>query len=201
MFLASWRPIECKIVRPKEGKMKTKTLRSLLCPVFALLLLTGFSGSAHAAAKMANIKHKAEKFSMSLPADWEVQKDSKLGNMVIPIIAIRPAAVDDKIRENAVVVVETLPVAMTLDDYLKNNIASMPKVLNDFKPLNQGPLKNSKSPSKYLVYTHRMGSDLKVIVFFYTKGSKGYSLTCTSSPADFNKYLELFMEIGRSFVL
>jgi hypothetical protein len=179
--------------------MKKSLLCGLLCLALTGVSLPVFSAAKKSVPKMVQIQQKTEGFSVSLPVDWEIQQNVEMQGYKIPLIALRPAAKGDVFRENLVVVGEKLPFAMTPEQYLKESQKGLSSMLKEFKPLNSGSLKASRSPAAYLVYTHKVNMDLKVILFFIPKGDKGYTLSFSTTPASFAKYLDLFMAIGQSF--
>lgn len=179
--------------------MKKLLLRGVLCLALMGIILPVYSATRTAVPKLVQIQQKTLGFSVSLPADWEVHQDVEMQGYVIPLTALRPAANNNVFRENIVVVDEKLPSAMTPVEYLMASLKGLSGGLKGFKQLNSGTLKNGNAPSAYMIYTHKMDIDLKVILFFFSKGEKGYTLTCTATPASFSKYLDLFMAIGRSF--
>jgi hypothetical protein len=169
----------------------------------ALLLLLASPSSLPAAEDgMSAYKHKTEGFSLRYPSDWEAKEDMNYELYKIPFLAVRPLeGENDVIRENMNVINEKVAVKLTLEGYAKANLKMMPKSLQAFERVDEGPLTGGRAPSRFLIYTHRYGeNDLKVVVFFYRKGAKGYAVSCTSSPERFKDHWELFQKIGRSFM-
>lgn len=174
-------------------------MRSLLCLTLAGAFLPVFSATPDSVRKMVQIKHKTEKFSVSLPSNWMVHRDVVMKGYKISLAAIRPAAKGEVFRENVLVVAEKISSGMTAEEYMKESQKGLSGTLKEFKALDSGLLENGQAPAAYLVYTHKMMMDLKVIIFFFPKGNKGYTVSCSATPESFDNYQDLFMAIGRSF--
>ena len=153
------------------------------------------------AASMKSYTHGTEGFTLKYPSEWEAREDVTYELFKIPFLAIRPlAGENDTYRENVNVVTEKVAPKMSLEVYLKANLKEMPKGLQSFKKIGTGTLSGGKTPSEYLIYSHKsQGIKMKAVVFFYRKGPKGYSVTCTSTPEGFDGYWDLFQAMGKSF--
>jgi hypothetical protein len=179
--------------------MKKLLLRGLLCLALTMVFLPAFSATKNPVPKLVPIQQKTEGFAISLPADWTVQQNLDMQGYQVPLVAVRPAAKGDVFRENIVVVAEKLPYAMNPVQYLEASLKGLSGTLKGFKAFNNGPLRSNRVPATYLIYTHKANLDLKVIIFFIPKGEKGYTVSCSATPASFARYLDLFMAIGQSF--
>jgi hypothetical protein len=162
--------------------------------------MTASSAPKKKVPKLVKIEHKAEGFSVSLPVNWGKKQDVEMQGYKIALTALRPAAKRDVFREHIVVAAEKLPSAMTPEEYMTASLEGLSGSLKDFKLLYSGTLKDNPVPAAAIVYTYQMSLDLKVMLFFIPKGEKGYTLTCTATPATFNKYRDLFIAIGQSFM-
>jgi len=192
-----------KIKKSKGEKMKTSLVkRGLLALVLLMGMTEGVLKAKTAPAKMVKYTHKTEGFSLMIPAKWEIQEDVVYQVYKIPLIAIRPQAKNDTFRENLNVTMDNIPAATKTQEYLDANLEQMAKGLGEFKEVEKGSLKNGFADAKYLVYSHREKTDatvLKVVVFIYVQGTKGFCLTCTASVDSYKSYQNLFFEIGKTF--
>jgi hypothetical protein len=176
--------------------------RGLLALVLLLGMTEGVLKAKTTAAKMVNYTHKTEGFSVMIPAKWEIQEDVVYQVYKIPVIAIRPQAKNNAFRENLNVTIDKIPPGTETQEYLDANLEQMGKGLGEFKAIEKGDLKKGFTDAKYLVYSHREKADdvvMKVVVFIYVLGDKGYCLTCTASVDSYKNYQDLFFEIGKSF--
>jgi hypothetical protein len=178
-------------------------LLTLMWLVFCFLLAGLPSTAQTPSPKMTEYHQKSVGFSLRLPADWKVQEDMNYQVYHIPLIAVRPLqGANDDFKENINVMAETVGPSLDLAGYLEASMKAMAKMLDSFKGLKSGDLKDSATNAKYLIYNEKTPSydgPLKVIVFFYIKAGQGYSLTCTSTEKNFGNYQDLFLQIGRSF--
>lgn len=175
-----------------------KTLKGSL---LALLLL-GPVTWALAQDPWSSYTHPQQKFTLQYPGDWEATEDMEYQTFKIPFLALRPVRDEnDVFRENLNVVTEKVSSSLKSKAYLELNLKQMGKVLKGFKSLEKGEFSGGTTGGHYMVYRHKdaVAGDLQVMVFCFTAGTRGYALTCTSTPKDFGSYRETFLRIGRSF--
>ena len=147
--------------------------------------------------------HHIQGFSLQIPSSWAIRENLDFQGFKIPLIVLEPLqGTADDFQENINVIGEKTASPYQVEEYLQANVKTMSKTLNSFHSIKADDLNESKRGGKYLIYTHKVDQvkeKVKVIVFFYTKGTKAYSLTCSSTERDFSRYLSLFMKIGKSF--
>jgi hypothetical protein len=185
-------------------KMREAAMKKVLQVVGVLALVLGLAGATWAAVTMKTYRH-IQGFSIQYPAGWEIREDLDFQGLKIPLILLEPQKGDkDLFRENVNVISEKLPRPYGVDEYEQASLENMKTGLKDFKAVNSGDVKIAGSSAKYLVYTHKTGAGeglTKVIVFFYTRKTMAYTITCSSTEKDFKAHLDLFMAMGKSFKL
>ncbi len=105
----------------------------------------------------------------------------------------------DTFRENVNVVFEPLPMPMTVEQYAQANLQNMATSLQAFRVIEQGQGPVGGRQSWWGVYTHTMGQPLMVLAYFLVANGRGYVITCTASPAEFNRWRPMFVQIANTF--
>lgn len=169
---------------------------------FLSFILLGFAAVALAEGDWISYTHPKEKFTVQYPGDWDPTEDFEYEAFLIPFLALQaPQDGSDPFRENFNVVSEGMGSKLTAKAYLEMSLKQIRTGLVDFKELEKGEFKGGATEGWFLVYRHTesLAGELQVMVFCFTSGKKGYALTCTSTPADFENYRETFLGIGKSF--
>lgn len=182
---------------------RSRTKKFILALMVLGGILPGVSRAQTPTATPPFIKytHKTLGFSLLVPSDWTIKEDWTYQGYSIPMLAVGPLMNGDDGRENLNVVPEDIRPTDSTEDYLNKSLPSIPKFTADFKELSRGNLTGGFPHAMYMVYTHSSpkGASLKAIVFYYTQGHKGYTLTCTATARSFDNFKDLFMAIGKSF--
>ena len=160
--------------------------------VVALLASLAGEGTSHAQA-FTPYTNPAGGFTIMYPGHWEQRM---VGTTVVALSPQEGPA--DTFRENANVVFENLNMAMAPQQYAMASLGAMQRQLTGFALMEQGPTVVAGRPAHYLVYNHVMGQSLQVLAFFVVVGSRGYVVTCTATPAQFQRYRPLFMQIANT---
>jgi hypothetical protein len=181
-----------------------ETISKFLGYAIAGLMLLGFAGQANAKtvpttknAPAERIFDKDKTFSLSIPRTWEVKKDV----MGASVVGISPQeTAKDTFRENVNVVLENLTEQLVPKSYYDANQAVLKKLFTDFKKKSEGVTKIDNRDFYWSVFTHRMGTvQAEVYQFMSVKDKRGYVITCSSTPAKFDKYKGQFEEIAKTF--
>ncbi len=158
----------------------------------------GLGGAVH--PNEANrFKAPAKGFSVVLPETWERQENAH-GTVVL---ALSPQAdASDTFRENINVVVEDLPGEYSVADYYLANQDQLRKVMTDFVEVQLGETIIQGQSAKRLVFTHRMGQlNLKVLQYYFSKGKRGFVVTCTAAPESYAQFEAEFERSVHSMML
>lgn len=156
-------------------------------------------GTAHAQA-LVPYTHAPGAYAISFPVNWE-RRLLATG----PIALSPPEFPGDTFRDNVNVVHETLPMPMTAAQYAAASMPAMTTQLQQFAVLEQGPVvPGNPNSGYYVVYQHTMNQRLQVIAFFQTGtpamgGRRGYVITCTSTPQQFARWRQFFLQIAMTF--
>lgn len=141
-------------------------------------------------------KNKQYRFSLKVPSNWEIQENTM--GLVIVVKSPKESSAPDNIRENVNVVVEKYR-----DDpnhYFLGNLAMMNKMMTNFEVHDQGTKHIADQLVNWVVYSSSMGSKHgKMIAYIFARNGKGYTITCTSSPLEFDRYEGLLRDIAESF--
>ncbi|MBE7463556.1 MAG: hypothetical protein HS116_08640 [Planctomycetes bacterium] len=144
-------------------------------------------------------KAPAKGFSIVLPETWERQENAH-GTVVLALS--QQADASDTFRENINVVVEDLPNEYSVSDYYDANQVQLRKVMTDFVEVQLGDTIIQGQPAKRLVFTHRMGElNLKVLQYYFSKGKRGFVVTCTAAPGSYAGFEAEFERSVHSLML
>ncbi len=106
----------------------------------------------------------------------------------------------DQFRENVNVVVEKLRKEMSLDDYMSQNLANLPRFITDFKEIGSGNTRIGDVDAKWLAYTGRMGtSSLQFKQYFMVRDDRAYVITGTATEESYPHYENVFEQTTESF--
>lgn len=139
------------------------------------------------------------RFSLGIPDSWSRSQ----GYMGTALIAMsKPEHKNDQFRENLCVVVEPLPQKMGLDSYYAENIENMKKLLTDLRIFKSGTSSLNGQKARWIVYSYRMGAlRSKGKCYLMVKNGKGYALTFTAAPVQYERYSKFFDKIANTFTL
>jgi len=144
------------------------------------------------------VRHQVEGrgFSLACPQEWETR-----AVMAAAIVLLSPQeGPADTFRENVNVVIEKLPAKMSLNDYQRGSMNTLRRILTDFKIHEQSAVTIGGAEARRLVYSHRMGMvKIKVLVDILVRERRGYSITCSAAPEQFDEFRGRFEEIVQSF--
>jgi len=146
---------------------------------------------------MKTFNDKKEGFAIEFPENWETKTEF----MGTAIISLSPKAdLTDTFRENVNVVTEDLPMTMTAKQYYEANLVSMRKMLKEFAVITSSTVTLDGAPAIKMIATHAMGNNKsKNMTFFFTRGKKGFVITCTATPQTYTQYKPVFDTISMSF--
>lgn len=143
----------------------------------APLLLAALFASTTLAASYTDSKYG---FQLSYPAGWTVQPD-----VMGAAVAVLAPPVNNFSRNVNVVVIGGVPAGTTLDSVYSQNVATLRKLMTDFKVLAERRLTVDGQPARELVYTGRQGQySLRQKQRYVLHGGKLYVLTATGLKGD-----------------
>jgi len=169
---------------------------SLLVGIVAWVLLGG-APRATAAEEPNRYTNKDKGFSITFPADWE-RKEGQMGTIVLALSPQEGPA--DQFRENVNVTIEDLPKTLSSDEYVEACLGTLRKVLTDLQEHENSAMNVADAPAKRLIFSHRMDAvKVKAMQCVLVKGTRGYVITCSAAPDQFDTYRPKFDEIVQSF--
>lgn len=128
-------------------------------------------------------------FSLEVPAGYRAEKGT---DEMIPVIIYSPKENDkDDFVENINVVTQTFE--GTADDYYNANVQGMQNMMKDFKLLDNGTKTISGQSAHWFIYSFTYGTGtVKILAYCFAFNGKGLVVTCSSTPASFDRYKEVF---------
>lgn len=103
-----------------------------------------------------------------------------------------PLEVGDTFQENCNLTTEYLSIPLTIDEYKSAGIEAIREIYGDFKLL--------KSDSNYHIISGFVGGiEVQQIQYMYIENNIAYVLTFSSNPENFERYLEQFHSIAKTF--
>jgi hypothetical protein len=138
--------------------------------------LCGFSREA--AAHDGHVRVKVDGFSFVPPSGWE--RSSNLTNMQLRLVYMGPTQRNFRANLNLVVDKDT---GESFDEVSKQFKEMFPKLLSDWKLVEEAPMEIGGRPAYYVSATYRMaGSTLQNAQFVVRGGNgKAYTLTFTAT--------------------
>ncbi|MGP1458568.1 MAG: hypothetical protein ACTTKL_04595 [Treponema sp.] len=126
--------------------------------------------------------------SIGVPVGWTAQKPGAGSEFIL----FSPLEENDTFQENCNFVKETLLSKYTAKNYLKAAREMQAAVFTDFAVLEDG--------GDYQIVSAKLGGQTVMqIQFAYVKGMTAYTLTFSSTPEDFDRYIDTFRQIEKTF--
>lgn len=153
--------------------------------VFILLLI---SLSAVKVFGDDGMRIKIDNYEITVPSGWMAQRTDSTTIFML----YSPIEENDDFQENANLAVEKLPTKYTVKKYLEAGREALKILYGDFKLIEEGK-------NYHIISGNINGILVTQIQFVEMKGNEAYILTFTSNPNNFNRYLEIFKTIYKSF--
>ena len=140
------------------------------------------------------VSSTSQGFSLTLPKDWKVNESAQ-DNV---FIASSPET--GELNENIVVVsFKIIDAKVGLDQFYNQGLKALQQKLENFNLSKSGQGTIAGIPTKWLIYEHSLDNiHAKVIQYLLLTKDRGYVVTFTSSPDNFEKVLPLFQQIANS---
>lgn len=138
-------------------------------------------------------------FSILVPDKWNTNEEL-MGATLAILSPVESSA--DPFSDNVTIVIEELPMIISLDDYFEAGVAAAETMLDNYKV--SEPTKVTINNEEALWYINNFtmgGQDLKTIAYIIIDGTVGYLINGSSTAADFDKYQEIFKKTCESFRL
>ena len=144
---------------------------------------------------------KEKGFSIQFPADWErIAGPQAMGAAILALSP--PEGQEDQYRENVNVFTDDAPAEKNLEEYFQETMAGAHKLLTDLVEYEKDQVTLGGVPARRIVISHRLGQvSVKAIEYVLVKGKRGYAITCSAAPEQFDKYKPTFEEIAKGFKL
>lgn len=131
---------------------------------------------------------KIGNYEITVPSGWLAQKTDS-GTI---FMLYSPIEENDDFQENGNLAVEKLPEKYTLKAYLEAGRELLKTMYGNFKLLEEGE-------NYHIISGNVKGTIVQLIQFVEIRGNEAYILTFSSDPDNFDRYLETFKEIYKSF--
>lgn len=139
---------------------------------------------------------KAKGYSVQFPSDW-TQKPS---TPPLDVVALSPKdGPTDAFYENVNIIVSDLPQAISSEEYYQLSYPQT-KTLQGFKEDSNGKSTVGGIEAHWLIALHSTNNlPIKMMQYYFTKGTRAYVITCTASVDTFAKFKPQFEAIANSF--
>ena len=174
-----------------------KTHRLLIGVGVVLALAAVLAGGCQRKGRAGEYYSKAHKYSIIPPASWV----KKPGNNIMDVMFSCPDGLRSAdAHENINVVTETLPQAMSLEDYTRAAIATMEAVIKDYQQVSLTDFELGNTQGKRLVSTFAVGDKkAQSVTYFAARDTTAFVFSGTATPDSFSKFEATFDECARTF--
>lgn len=164
--------------------------------LLSVIVLLGIAVLPAGAEGMKRYDLRSDGFSISFPADWEIQK----GFSGTAIMGISPLeGPNDDFRENLSVMVSNIPEGNNLETFTKLNLDAMKSVLSKYKEHKVENTTVSGLKAKKIIYDFEMeGQNIRTLLYIIIKGKKGYFVTSGSSLKRFKEHQPLLEKLSNT---
>jgi len=168
-----------------------------LTVLVALVLAVVLAGGCSRKSRPGEYYSEANKFSIIPPTSWEWQA----GSGMVSVIFLCPVGRHSEgFRENINVVVETLPEAMSLEEYVQAATTLMAAVFRDYEQVSLTDIDLDNVKAKRLVYVYTFGdSKIHLVAYFAVRDKTGYVVTGAALSRSFPQFESTFDECARTF--
>lgn len=144
---------------------------------------------------------REDKFEISHPSNWEVNKSGEMGTSFILFSPI--ANNSDKFRENVNLLTQDLTGHdLNLDKYVELSEGQIKTLVTNGKIISSERQNNDKQEYQKVIYTGKQGIyDLKFEQYYWVIDNKAFVLTLTCEEKEFNNYQSTGERILNSFKL
>ena len=131
---------------------------------------------------------KIDNYSITIPSLWLAQRTDS----ATVFILYSPLEENDTFQENGNLAVEKLPSKYSVKAYLKAGREVLKKLYANFKLIEEG--------DDYQIFSGELnGIALQQMQFVSISGTEAYVLTFSSTPEDFDRYVDTFKAIYSTF--
>jgi hypothetical protein len=170
------------------------TMKSLTIVLFLMLLLTGKFSLANGTGTVADTAG----FTINSPQGWD-KNDTLFQGQRFVFIRQPKQGPDDNFMENVNVITQEVG-DVTIDDYVKMNLASMEQGLEEYKKGISGTYAVNGYELQSFRYSYTYGSvPIDAIVYFMIQNGTAYVITCSAHGGELKKYEKVFQDIVGSF--
>lgn len=152
--------------------------------LFLLIVLAGKVFS------LEGMQIKIDNCEITVPPEWLAKRTASDPNTVFFLYA--PLEENDTFQENCNLTVEKFPTDITVKDLLQVVRTYIKTQYDNFALIEEGD-------NYHIISGDLEGVTVQQIQFITIKNRTAYSLTFTSNPVDFDRYLDIFIEIYNSF--
>jgi len=151
-----------------------------------VLLIMGVLGLSTADAEDKMMIH-CEDVIIESPLGWLVQYTRTPSLFIM----YSPLEKNDNFQENANLIIEALPAAYTVSEYMEASMASLESVYTNFKLL--------ETSDMFHIVSGQFGEiPVQQIQYFFIHDDKAYVLTFSSNPENFDRYRPTFDSIAQT---
>lgn len=144
-------------------------------------------------------------FSIGLPEGWEESQFDVGENIRLQAIDASREASDLDFVPNLNVIAETLPFALSLDDYIQANLGQLEVQLQGVTGLSHQRVALPVGPAERIEYSFDLGAEegepfeVTVVQFVFIREMTGYIVTFETAPSQAAEYHSAFEQMAESF--
>ena len=163
-----------------HSEVRMKKTIALTAVLFFAFAAAAFSGGG--------MQIKIDNYSITVPSLWLAQRTDS----ATAFILYSPIEENDTFQESGNLTVEKLPSKYSIKAYLKAGREILKTLYTNFSLIEEG--------ADYQIFSGELnGLALQQIQFVSISGTTAYILTFTSTPEDFDRYLDTFKAIQSTF--
>lgn len=141
-----------------------------------------------------SVSNPSNDFTLTLPSGWTVKEGGENN------VFIASSSEKGDLSENLVIVsFKMITQKYTLDQFYSQGLTALQEKLQNFRLIKNGQGTIGGVPTKWLIYEHSLDNiHAEVIQYLVLTKEKGYVLTFTASPENFDQAFPLFQKISNT---
>lgn len=157
--------------------------------------------SSHSEIYTKTFNDPLHDFRLEIPEDWTIGEGFSNQKLDFVVIALSPEdRKEDAFIENMNVLVEDLGKPVTLEQYFMWNLVGLMQELPSFHVHEKGNVMVDGVKMAVVVYSWDLEKEKTATYqFIFVKDDKGYVITFSAEPEQFDEYRPTFDTIARSF--
>lgn len=142
--------------------------------------------------------NKEKLYSIDYPSDWQKKEVPSIDF----VLFAPPKGTDTQIHASMNVIAEKVDAPVNLEQFYKESVSNITTELKEVKIDSSGETSLNGTPSKWVLYTHKMQDfSFKVLQYFVVSHDRVYLLTFSSITDEYGNYQKEFEKMAASFRL